>query len=51
MSFQQNLPQFDIAVIVLQAQSNRLIEMKPLVPKVLATLAAVVKGQATVVSL
>ncbi|MEH1961090.1 MAG: DUF5615 family PIN-like protein [Nostoc sp.] len=51
LSFQQNLPQFDIAVIVLQAQSNRLIDMKPLVPKVLATLATAVKGQATVVSL
>ncbi|WP_242054778.1 hypothetical protein [Nostoc flagelliforme] len=51
MSFQQNLPHFNIAVIVLQAQSNRLIDMKPLVPKVLATLATAVKGQAIVVSL
>ncbi|PHM06546.1 DUF5615 family PIN-like protein [Nostoc sp. 'Peltigera malacea cyanobiont' DB3992] len=51
LSFQQNLPHFDIAIIVLQAQSNRLIDMKPLVPKVLATLATAVKGQAIVVSL
>jgi hypothetical protein len=51
LSFQQNLPQFDIAVIVLQAQSNRLIDMKPLIPKVLATLATAVKRQAIVVSL
>jgi hypothetical protein len=28
LSFQQNLPQFDIAVIVLQAPSNRLAEYK-----------------------
>jgi hypothetical protein len=51
LSFQQNLPYFDIAIIVLQAQSNRLIDMKPLVPKVLATLATAVKGQAIIVSL
>ncbi len=49
LSFQQNLPQFNIAVIVLQAQSNRLIDLKPLIPKVLATLATAVKGQATLV--
>ncbi len=50
LSFQQNLPQFDIAVIVLQAPSNRLIELKPLVPEVLAVLATAAKGQATIVS-
>ena len=30
LSFQQNLSQFDIAVIVLQASSNRLADLKPL---------------------
>ena len=49
LSFQQNLSQFDLAVIVLQAPSNRLAELKPLAPEVLAILATVVKGQATVV--
>jgi hypothetical protein len=49
LSFQQNLPQFDIAVIVLQATSNRLVDIKPLVPKALAILATVAKGQAIVV--
>lgn len=49
LSFQQNLPQFDIAVIVLQAQSNRLADLQPLAPKVLAILATVAKGQATIV--
>ena len=29
LSFPQNLPQFDIAVIVLQAPSNRLADLKP----------------------
>jgi predicted nuclease of predicted toxin-antitoxin system len=49
LSFQQNLLQFDIAVIVLQAPSNRLADLKPLAPEVVAILATVVKGQATVV--
>ena len=49
LSFQQNLPQFDIAVIVLQAPSNRLADLKPLAPQVLAVLDTVVKGQAIVV--
>jgi hypothetical protein len=50
LSFQQNLPQFNIAVVVLQASSNRLTDLKPVVPNILAILANVVKGQATVVS-
>lgn len=50
LSFQQNLPQFNIAVVVLQVSSNRLADMKPVVPNVLAILAIVTKGKATVVS-
>lgn len=50
LSFQQNLPQFDIAVIVLQALSNRLVDLKPLVPQILAILGEVTKGQTTIVS-
>ncbi|MBD2043898.1 DUF5615 family PIN-like protein [Microcoleus sp. FACHB-672] len=50
LSFQQNLPQFNIAVIVLQASSNRLGDLKSLAPKVLAILPTAAKGQATTVS-
>lgn len=50
LSFQQNLPQLDIAVIVLQAPSNRLADLKPLASEVLAILTTVAKGQATTVS-
>jgi hypothetical protein len=50
LSFQQNLLQFNIAVIVLQASSNRLADLKALAAEVLAILATVAKGQATVVS-
>jgi len=38
LSFQQNLPAFDIAVIVLHARSNRLQDLLPLVPAVLTCL-------------
>ncbi|WP_414578258.1 DUF5615 family PIN-like protein [Anabaena sp. CCY 9402-a] len=50
LSFQQNLLQFDIAVIVLQAKSNRLADLKPLVPNILAVLPKVVQGQAIIVN-
>jgi predicted nuclease of predicted toxin-antitoxin system len=49
LSFQQNLPQFNIAVIVLQARSNRLVDLKPLVIKVIAILPTADRGQATTV--
>lgn len=51
LPFEQNLSQFDVAIVVLQAPSNRLRDLKPLVPKVLAALATASKGEATVVSL
>jgi Domain of unknown function (DUF5615) len=46
LSFQQNLPNFNIAVLVLHATSNRLDDLKPLVPKILATLPTLTKGVA-----
>jgi hypothetical protein len=50
LSFPQNLPQFDIAVIVLQAPSNRLADLNPLASKVLPILARATTGQVTIVS-
>ncbi len=38
LSFQQNLPAFDMAVIVLRGRSNRLEDLVPLVPNVIASL-------------
>src|SRR4051812_20069421 len=46
LSFQQNLPKFNIAVLVLQSTSNRLADLKPLAPKILATLPTLAKGDA-----
>jgi hypothetical protein len=39
LSFQQNLAELPLAVVVLKAPSNRLPDLKPLVPKLLAALA------------
>jgi hypothetical protein len=38
LSFQQNLNSFSIAVIVLEAKTNRLADLRPLVPKLLAAI-------------
>jgi len=45
VSFQQNLPKFNIAVLVLRASSNRLSDLKPLTPQVLAILPSLIKGE------
>jgi len=44
LSFQQNLGSFSIAVIVLQAKTNRLTELRPLVPSLLAAIDRAVPG-------
>ena len=46
LSFQQALPAFDIAVIVLRASSNRLAELKPLVPELLESIPTAKRGVA-----
>lgn len=49
LSFQQNLPGFSIAVIVLRAKSNRLSELQPLVPELLASILTAKPGMVTYV--
>lgn len=51
LSFQQNLPKFNIAVLVMQSRSNRLADLKPLAPKVLSILPSLTKGKAEVVGI
>ncbi|HEX8148219.1 MAG TPA: DUF5615 family PIN-like protein [Pyrinomonadaceae bacterium] len=46
LSFQQNLPKFNIAVLVLHASSNRLADLQPLAPEILAALPTLTKGDA-----
>jgi hypothetical protein len=47
LSFQQNLPDFSIAVVVLRARSNRLADLRPLVPELLASIPTAERGVAT----
>jgi Domain of unknown function (DUF5615) len=49
LSFQQNLPDFDIAVIVLRARSNRLADLRPLIPELLTAIPMAQRGVATYV--
>lgn len=44
LSFQQNLPAFAVAVIVIRARSNRLADLKPLVPELLACIQGARRG-------
>ena len=48
LSFQQALPRFEIAVLVLRSKSNRLTDLLPLVPKILRTLPSLQKRRATI---
>lgn len=47
LSFQQNLPAFSIAVIVLRAKSNRLTDLRRLVPELLASIPSAKRGAVT----
>jgi predicted nuclease of predicted toxin-antitoxin system len=47
LSHQQNLSAFDIAVIVLVAVSNRIDDLRPLVPQILQALATATAGTVT----
>jgi hypothetical protein len=47
LSFQQNLPAFAIAVVVLRTGSNRLADLRPLVPQLLVAIPTAKRGVAT----
>lgn len=49
LSFQQDLPRFDIAVVVLKAASIRLVHTQPLMSKVAAVLPSLKPGQVVTV--
>jgi hypothetical protein len=44
LSFQQNLVSYPIAIIVLCAKTNRLAELKPLIPKLVAVIESALPG-------
>jgi hypothetical protein len=47
LSFQQRLPRFAIAVVILRARSNRLVDLRPLVPRLLEALSGAKRGEVT----
>ncbi len=49
LSFQQHLPAFEIAVVVLRSGSNRLADLQHLVPDLLASVATAKPGDVTYV--
>jgi hypothetical protein len=51
LSFQQNLPEFNIAVVVLRAKSNRLADLQPFAETILENLPNLEKGKARIISL
>jgi hypothetical protein len=51
LSYQQDVSAFDIAVIVVAARSNRLDDLRPLVPRLLEILPTVQRRSTTVVRL
>ena len=51
LSFQQNLPKFNIAVLVSHAKSNRLADLQPFAEEIIESLSKLEKGKAEVISL
>jgi hypothetical protein len=49
LSFQQHLPKFKIAVLVLRARSNRLADLEPLVQAMLKIFPALKLGEAATI--
>ena len=48
--YQQSLPRFEISVLVLRAKTNRLEDLAPLIPRVLAVLPTLRPGQSAEIS-
>ena len=50
LSFQQNFSALSIALVVLHARTNRLADLRPLVPKVLAAIESAIPGAIKIVA-
>lgn len=49
LRFQQNLASLPIVIVILQAKTTRLADLKPLVPALLSALASARPGAATII--
>lgn len=47
LAFQQNIPKFSLAVILIHSVSNRLSDLIPLVPDILGVIPSAVRGVVT----
>jgi hypothetical protein len=47
LSFQQRLPSFSIAVVILRSRSNRLVDLRSLISKLLEVLPTAKRGEVT----
>lgn len=47
LAFQQNTVKYALAVVVLRARSNRLVDLRPLVPRLLEVLPGAARGRLT----
>jgi predicted nuclease of predicted toxin-antitoxin system len=50
LSFQQNLSAYSFSIIVLAAKTNRLADLRPLIPKLLEVIPTAEMGEATLIS-
>ena len=50
LAFQQRLRTFSIAVIVLQAKTNRLSDLRPLIPRLLPAIETAQRGEVKFIS-
>jgi len=50
LSYQQNVRTLPVAIVVLRAKTNRLADLLPLVPNLLATISSTKPGDVTVVN-
>jgi hypothetical protein len=51
LSFQQHLPNYGVAVILIQSRSNRLADLLPFVPRLIEAIPIANKGVVTMVGL
>lgn len=51
LAFQQTIPNFSLAVIVLVARTNRLVDLMPLVPRLCEMVPLAPKGEVTTVGI
>ena len=49
LAFQQTIPKFALAVIVLTARTNRLADLMPLVPELCEAIPSALKGEVTII--